>query len=100
VIPEYTLATITLLAGALGIAAWRGIVANAAVVAGLVVFAITTVLADLVLTWLPIVTYGSAQRSGLSIGPMPLEDLGYAIALYLVAVTAWRTGPGAAEPRR
>jgi lycopene cyclase domain-containing protein len=87
--PEYTVATLVVLAAAL-IAAWaRGVLHERAAWAGLLAFGAATVVADLVLTGLPIVTYGSEMNSGIAIGPMPLEDLGYGLALYLVAIAAW-----------
>jgi hypothetical protein len=49
------------------------------------------VTADLALTGLPIVTYRDSFRSGLALGPMPIEDLVYGLALYLVAAAAWGT---------
>lgn len=98
--PEYTFGALGLLAIALAAAGARGVLGERAVLAGLVAFGGATVAADLVLTGLPIVTYGDATRSGLAIGPMPLEDLAYGLALYLVAAAAWgrpRTRP-ATEP--
>lgn len=96
---EYTAATIVVLLGALLAAAARGVLLDRAVVAGAIVFGVATIVADLVLTGLPIVTYGDDLRSGWSIGPMPLEDLGYGLALYLIAAAVWgrprrATGPG------
>jgi hypothetical protein len=52
--------------------------------------------ADLVLTGLPIVTYGDHHVRALQLGPMPLEDLLYGWALFLVAALAW----DAARPGR
>ncbi len=90
---EYTVASLAVLlvAGAVG---WRrGLLARRSTWLGLAVFGAVTVVADLVLTGLPIVTYGAGRRSGLSIGPMPIEDLLYGLALFLVAALAW-DGPG------
>lgn len=87
--PEYSLAAIVTLALAAAIAAARGVLGERAVLLGLGVFALATVLADLVLTGLPIVTYGDVHRSGIGIGPMPIEDLVYGLALYLLAAATW-----------
>jgi lycopene cyclase domain-containing protein len=88
--PEYTLAAFLFLGGAL-VLAWRSnVLAELAAWKTLALFGALTVAADLVLTGLPIVTYGRRARSGLAIGPMPIEDLAYGLALCLVAVSAWR----------
>ena len=90
--PEYTVAAgaVLLLASAF---AWHsGVLAERAAWVTLGIFAVLTVAADLVLTGLPIVTYGRAQRSGVALGSMPLEDLAYGLALCLVAITTWRRG--------
>lgn len=91
---EYTAATFVVLLGAVLAAAARGVLRDRAVIAGAIVFGAATIAADLVLTGLPIVTYGDDLRSGWSIGPMPIEDLGYGLALYLVAAAVW------SRPRR
>jgi lycopene cyclase domain-containing protein len=95
---EYTAATVITLIGAVLAAEARGVLRERAVIAGALVFGAATVVADLLLTGLPIVTYGDELRSGWSIGPMPIEDLGYGLALYLVAAAVWgrprrRSGP-------
>ena len=87
--PEYSFASVAVLAAAVIAAAARGVLAERAVWLGAGVFAAATVIADLVLTALPIVTYGDSFRSGVGLGPMPVEDLLYGLALYLVAVAAW-----------
>jgi lycopene cyclase domain-containing protein len=94
-VPEYTLASLVVLAGALVAASLRGVLRERAAWLGLLAFGAATVVADLVLTGLPIVTYGAEANSGIAIGPMPIEDLGYGLALYLVAISAW--GPRAAS---
>lgn len=86
---EYTLAALVALAGGLAAAAARGVLRSRATWLGLGAFGAATIVADLVLTGLPIVTYGDETRSGVGIGPMPVEDLLYGLALYLVAVAAW-----------
>jgi len=91
--PEYTVASVAVLAGAAVAAWWRGALAGRAGWLGLVVFGAATLAFDLVLTGLPIVTYGAGTTSGIAIGPMPIEDLLYGLALYLVAIAAW-AAPG------
>jgi lycopene cyclase domain-containing protein len=88
-VPEYTLATLAVLVLATALAAVRGVLAERAAWAGLLAFGGATIVADLVLTGLPIVTYRDDMNSGIAIGPMPIEDLGYGLALYLVAIAAW-----------
>lgn len=92
--PEYTVASVAVLTGAAVAAWWRGALAGRAGWLGLLVFGTATLVFDLVLTGLPIVTYGPGTTSGIAIGPMPIEDLLYGLALYLVAIAAW------APPRR
>ncbi len=91
--PEYTLLALAFLVGAFALAALAGMLREGAAWAGLLVFGLITVAADLVLTGLPIVTYGAGYDTGLRIGPMPVEDLIYGLALYLVAIAAWGRRP-------
>jgi lycopene cyclase domain-containing protein len=93
--PEYTLASVAALGLALAAAGWQGLLRRRSTWLGLALFAGATVLADLVLTGLPIVTYGDQHVRALMLGPMPLEDLLYGLALFLVAASAWQ----AARPR-
>jgi lycopene cyclase domain-containing protein len=96
--PEYALASVVVLAVGL-IAAWAaGVLRDRALWLGLVAFGAATVVADLVLTGLPIVTYGPGFTSGIALGPMPIEDLLYGIGLYLVAIAAWGRRPAGAVP--
>jgi lycopene cyclase domain-containing protein len=90
--PEYTVTSVALLAGAVLAAWWRGALAGRAAWLGLLAFAAATVVFDIVLTGLPVVTYGPGATSGIAIGPMPVEDLLYGLALYLVALAAWAPG--------
>ncbi|MCU0483549.1 MAG: lycopene cyclase domain-containing protein [Chloroflexi bacterium] len=90
--PEYTVAAVGVLAGGAAAAWWRGALAGRAWWLGLAVFGAATLVFDLVLTGLPIVTYGPGTTSGLALGPMPIEDLLYGLALYLVAIAAWAPG--------
>jgi lycopene cyclase domain-containing protein len=91
--PEYTLLAIGFLAAAFLLAAVAGVLRERAAWAGLIAFGLITVVADLVLTGLPIVTYRHEFNAGLRLGPMPVEDLLYGLALYLVAIAAWGRRP-------
>jgi lycopene cyclase domain-containing protein len=93
--PEYTLAGLVVLGAALVVAWISGVARVRSTWAGFVVFLAMTLVSDLVLTGLPIVTYGDGTASGVAIGPIPVEDLLYGQALYLVAVAAWGTRPSA-----
>jgi lycopene cyclase domain-containing protein len=92
-VPEYTIASLAFLAGGLGVAAARGVLRERATWLGLAVFGAITVVADTILTGVPIVTYGRRFNAGVYLGPMPIEDLLYGLALYLVAVAAWGRRP-------
>jgi lycopene cyclase domain-containing protein len=96
-VPEYTLLSLVFLVGGLAWAWLAGVLRERAAWLGLVVFALVTIVADLALTGLPIVTYGRALNAGVYLGPMPIEDLLYGLALYLVAIAAWGRRP-AREP--
>lgn len=91
--PEYTLAGIVVLAGALVLAWVRGVARLRATWLGFVVFLGMTVIFDILLTGLPIVTYGPGTNSGIALGPIPVEDFLYGQALYLVAVATWGPKP-------
>lgn len=91
--PEYTLLATAFLVGGFLLAALAGVLRERAAWAGLVAFGLATVVADIVLTGLPIVTYGREFNAGIYLGPMPIEDLLYGLALYLVAIAAWGRRP-------
>lgn len=93
--PEYTLAAVVVLALMLAVAGWRGLLARRSTWLGMALFGAATIVADLVLTGLPIVTYGDHHLRALMLGPMPIEDLLYGLALFLLAAVAW----DAAGPR-
>lgn len=97
-VPEYTFASVLVLSVGFAVAAAAGVLNERAAWLGLVAFGVITVIADLALTGLPIVTYLDEFRSGIAIGPMPIEDLLYGLGLYLVAIAAWGRRP--AVPRR
>jgi lycopene cyclase domain-containing protein len=98
-VPEYTIASLACLAGGFGVAAARGVLRERATWLGLAAFGAITVVADTVLTGVPIVTYGRRFNAGVYLGPMPIEDLLYGLALYLVAVAAWGCRPIPAHRR-
>ena len=94
--PEYTLASLLVLALGLVAAGLAGVLRERAAWAGLAAFGMVTIAADIVLTGLPIVTYGREHNAGLYLGPMPVEDLLYGLGLYLVAIAAWGRRPAGA----
>lgn len=98
--PEYTLAASGVLAVAAVFAALRGVLRRRAVWIGLAIFALLTVAADVVLTRVGVYGHGSARNAGILIDRMPIEDLMYGIALYLVAVVAWSWNESHKAPAR
>jgi lycopene cyclase domain-containing protein len=87
--PEYTLAAVAALGVASLAALAVGLHRRRSTWLTVLVFGACTVVFDLLLTGLPIVTYDDAYRSGVGIGPMPIEDLLYGLALCLTALSAW-----------
>jgi lycopene cyclase domain-containing protein len=87
--PEYTLASVLTLGVVLAAAWWTGLLRRRSTWLGMAIFGAATIVADLVLTGLPIVTYGDHHVRALQLGPMPIEDLLYGLALFLVAALAW-----------
>ena len=94
--PEYTLLSLVFLGGAFVWAWFADVLREHAAWYGLVAFGLITIVADLGLTGLPIVVYGREFNAGLDLGPMPIEDLLYGLALYLVAIAAWGRRPARA----
>lgn len=86
---EYTLAAALLLLLALGLTFARGAGRDRALWMGLAAFAVLTVLADSLLVRVGVFGYGARYRSGLQVLAIPVEDLLYGSALYLLAVAAW-----------
>ena len=95
---EYTVAAILFLVVAVLAAGAVGLLRRRSTWVTLAVFAAFTVVFDIILTGLPIVTYGDDFTIGIAIGPMPIEDLLYGLALALAAMTGstmatrWRRG--------
>lgn len=86
------MASLAALGAALMVAGARGLLTQRALWVGLVAFALLTVIADVLLTAFGVYGYDGHFNAGLLIGRMPVEDLAYALALYLVAATAWSWG--------
>jgi lycopene cyclase domain-containing protein len=89
VIPEYTLAGLAWLAGALALAAAAGILRRRRTWITLGAFLAFTVVFDAVLTGIPIVTYGPAHVSGVRLLTTPVEDYLYGQALCLTAIASY-----------
>jgi lycopene cyclase domain-containing protein len=89
---EYTLATLAAFALALSVTIWTGAWRERALWFGFLAFGVTTIVADVVLTTFGVYDYDRRYNAGISLGRMPLEDLGYGLALYLVATVVWSWG--------
>lgn len=89
---EYTVAGLVTFALALGATIWCGLWRERALWLGFVAFAITTIVADVLLTGVGVYGYDRRYNAGIYIGPMPLEDLGYGLSLYLVTAVVWTRG--------
>ena len=97
---EYTVAASAVLAVALVISALRGLYRRRTAWIGLAIFALLTIVADVVLTRIGVYTHRMSATAGILIDRMPMEDLFYGVALYLVAVLSWTWTPSAALPTR
>jgi lycopene cyclase domain-containing protein len=86
---EYTLAAVAVLIVALGVTVARGAAPDPALWLGLIAFAALTVVADSLLVRIGVFGYATRFRSGIEIGAIPVEDLLYGCALYLIATAAW-----------
>jgi lycopene cyclase domain-containing protein len=91
---EYTYAAGTLLLLALALTVARGAGRDRALWLGLLAFAVLTVLADSLLVRIGVFGYRARYRSGIDVLVIPVEDLLYGCALYLVAVASWSWGRG------
>lgn len=89
---EYTIASLAVFLSALGGVVIRGLWRDRSLWLGLVIFAGLTILADLALTGLGVYGYDRRFNVGVYLGRMPLEDLAYGLALYLVAAITWSWG--------
>lgn len=95
---EYTYASAAVLLLALTLTVLRGAAGDVALWLGLLSFAALTVVADSVLIKAGVYGYAARTRSGIDVLAIPLEDLLYGCALYLIAIAVWSWHPGG-EPR-
>lgn len=86
---EYSLAACGVLSVALLLVWRRGIWKDLALWLGLGTFAALTIAADVLLTHVRVFAYDPRFLSGIRIDRMPVEDLIYGIAVYLIAVAVW-----------
>ena len=86
---EYTLAAGMLLAIAAALAVVLGLHRQRWAWVGLVVFGVLTIVVDLMLRRFGVYAHGSRFQPTLLIDRMPVEDLLYGLALYLVAIVSW-----------
>jgi len=89
---EYTIASLAVLTLALGATFWCGLWRERALWLGFLAFAVMTIVADVLLTDVGVYGYDRRYNAGIYLGQMPLEDLGYGLALYLVAAVVWSRG--------
>jgi len=89
---EYSIASLVVFLLGLGGVGMRGIWRDRSLWIGLLLFAAMTLVFDVALTGIGIYGYDRRFNSGLYFGHMPLEDLGYGLALYLVAAACWSWG--------
>jgi lycopene cyclase domain-containing protein len=94
---EYSAASAAVFLFALGLAGVRGLWTDRSLWLGLLIFGLMTVAADVLLTGIGVYRYAPKFNAGLLIGRMPIEDLAYGLALYLVAVTTFRWDGGRSE---
>jgi lycopene cyclase domain-containing protein len=84
------------LTGAAAVAARARVLRKRSTWAGAAAFAALTVAADNLVIRAGVYGYRDRFRWGPRVGRMPIEDLGYGIALYLVAVSVWSRSDGRA----
>ncbi|HEX4212673.1 MAG TPA: lycopene cyclase domain-containing protein [Candidatus Dormibacteraeota bacterium] len=89
---EYTLAAVAALIAALGITVAGGGPRHTGLWLGLAIFAALTVAGDSLLIRLGVFGYADRYRSGIDVVAIPVEDLLYGCALYLIANTVWSWG--------
>jgi len=86
---EYTLVASAVLLVVAVLAGVRGTFGRLWVWIGMAVFAVLTIVADVALTRIGVYRHRSIFNAGILIDRMPIEDLLYGVALYLVAVVTW-----------
>jgi lycopene cyclase domain-containing protein len=87
---EYTYLTVGTIAAALALAWWQGAVRERPFWLALAAFGAVTLVVDVALTAIPVYAYADEFKSGLDVHRMPLEDLGYGLALAAFAIVLWR----------
>jgi lycopene cyclase domain-containing protein len=90
---EYTLVASAVLLLVAVLAGVRGAYGRPWVWIGMAVFAVLTIVADVMLTRIGVYRHRPMFNAGILIDRMPIEDLLYGIALYLLAVVAWSWSP-------
>ena len=91
---EYTLVAAIVLMVTVLLAGVRRMYRHSYAWIGLALFAVLTVVADVLLTRVGVYAHRPQFNAGILIDRMPIEDLFYGIALYLVAVLSWTWPPG------
>jgi lycopene cyclase domain-containing protein len=86
---EYTIVASAMLLVVAILAGVRGVYRQRGVLIGLLVFGTLTILVDVLLTRIGVYGHRAAFNAGILIDQMPIEDLLYGLALYLVAVLSW-----------
>ena len=86
---EYTLVAVAVLAVAAMLAGLGRLYRQRSLWIGLAVFAVLTAVFDVLLTRVGVYAHRPQFNSGILFDRMPIEDLLYGIALYLMAVVAW-----------
>jgi lycopene cyclase domain-containing protein len=86
---EYTIVASAMLLVVAVLAGVRGVYRQRWVLIGLLVFGTLTIIVDVLLTRIGVYRHRAAFNAGILIDQMPIEDLLYGLALYLVAVLSW-----------
>jgi lycopene cyclase domain-containing protein len=86
---EYTVAATVILAVVVTVGIDQGIFRRRSVWTGLLVFSLLTIVVDVILTRVGVYVHRGRFNAGILIDRMPIEDLLYGMALYLVAVLSW-----------
>jgi lycopene cyclase domain-containing protein len=86
---EYTLVAAAGLTVTVVLAGIRRLYRQRFVWIGLAIFAFLTIVVDVLLTRVGVYAHRAPFNAGILIDRMPLEDLLYGVALYLLAVISW-----------
>ncbi len=87
--PEYTALTLAVMLVAAAAAVATGLHRRTAAWLTLAVFLIATAVFDGYLIANGVILYATWSRTGISVGPAPIEDLGFGAALCLIAMATW-----------